>query len=88
MMENFDPYPETIFVHDNAFSGGGDNPDHEGLEAVRLALYGAEGRLPDIVWDGVSHPERTGAEHAICVNNPACAIAQHRRRQRLRQPCR
>ena len=74
MMENFDPYPETIFVHDNAFSGGGDKPDHEGLEAVRLALYGAEGRLPDIVWDGVSHPERTGAEHAICVNNPPAQL--------------
>ncbi len=74
MMENFDPYPETIFVHDNAFSGGGDKPDHEGLEAVRLALYGAEGRLPDIVWDGVSHPERTGAEHAICVNNPPAQV--------------
>ena len=74
MMENFDPYPETIFVHDNAFSGGGDKPDHEGLEAVRLALYGTEGRLPDIVWDGVSHPERTGAEHAICVNNPPAQL--------------
>ena len=74
MMENFDPYPETIFVHDNAFSGGGDKPDHEGLEAVRLALYGAEGRLPDIVWDGVSHPERTSAEHAICVNNPPAQV--------------
>ena len=74
MMENFDPYPETIFVHDNAFSGGGDKPDHEGLEAVRLALYGAEGRLPDVVWDGVSHPERTGAEHAICVNNPPAQL--------------
>ena len=74
VVDVFDPYPETIFIHDNAFGGGGDKPDHEGLETVRTALYGAEGRLPDIVWDGVSHPERTGAEHAICVNNPPAEL--------------
>ena len=70
----FDPYPETIFIHGNTFNGGGNQPDHEGLEAVRLARYGADGRLPDIVWDGVSHPERTGAEHAICVDNAPAEV--------------
>ena len=67
--EHFDPYPETILIQGNAFSGGGDAPDHEALSAVRTALYGSEGSLPDIVWDGVAHPERANPEHAICVDN-------------------
>lgn len=64
----FDPCLETIFIHGDAFSGG-NQPDHEGLAAVRMAHYGTDGRLRDIVWDGVSHPERTGAEHAVCVDD-------------------
>lgn len=67
--EHFDPYPEAILIQGNAFSGGGDAPDHEALAAVRMALYGSEGRLPDIVWDGMVNPERADGEHAICVDN-------------------
>ena len=67
--ENFDPYPETILIQGNSFNGGGDAPDHEALAAVQAVLYGPEGRLPDIVWDGVVHPERSGPEQAICVDN-------------------
>ncbi len=69
VLETFDPYPETLLVLGNAFGSGGGAPDHEGLEAVRLALFGAEGHLPDVVWDGVYHPQRTAAEFAICVDN-------------------
>ncbi len=69
VVENFDPYPETILIFGNTFSGGGDAPDYEGLNAVRRSLYGTEGRLPDMVWDGFRHPERNGREFAICVNN-------------------
>ena len=36
---------------------------------MRTALYGAAGRLPDIVWDGFRNPEKTGAEFAICVGD-------------------
>ncbi len=67
--EHFDPYPETILIQGNAFSGGGNAPDHEALGAVRTALYGSAGSLPDIVWDGMVHPERANPEHAICVDN-------------------
>ena len=69
VLETFDPYPETLLILGNAFGSGGGAPDHEGLEAVRLALFGAEGHLPDVVWDGVRHPQRTAAEFAICVDN-------------------
>ena len=67
--EVFDPFPETIYVYGNTFGPGGNAPDMEDLEAVRLALYGAGGSFPDIVWDGVRNPEKPGAEHAICVDN-------------------
>jgi len=64
----FDPYPETIFIYSNSYSPGGQAPDREDLDAVRVGLYGPDGRLPDIVWDGVQNPEKTGPEFAICVD--------------------
>ncbi len=70
----FDPYPETIFIYGNTFAPGGEAPDMDDLEAVRLAVYGAEGRFPDIVWDGIRNAEKAGAEHAICVDNGAAEV--------------
>jgi len=52
MSGDFDPYPERIFIYDNAFEGGGDNPDGLDLQALKLALAGPFGRLPDVLWDG------------------------------------
>ena len=63
----FDPYPETLFVYGNTFGRGGHAPDLAELDAVRTALYGASGSLPDIVWDGFRNPEKAGAEFAICA---------------------
>ena len=48
----FDPYPEAIFVYDNRFEGGGEAPGMPALQQLRDALFGPEGRLPDIIWDG------------------------------------
>ena len=44
----YDPYVEGIHIHDNRFSGGGDNP--QGRGAVLAAQFG--GSFPDIVYDG------------------------------------
>ncbi len=66
---HFDPYPETIYIYDNTFSGGGDAPDREELEALRTALFAEAGRLPDVVWDGIRNPEKADAAYAICLNN-------------------
>lgn len=66
---NFDPYPESIYIYDNVFEGGGNAPDREQLEAVRIAMFGADGRLPDIVWDGFVNPEKAGSVATICVQN-------------------
>lgn len=69
MAESFDPYPETIFIYDNQFGPGGDAPGFPELDMLRQALFGADGRFPDIVWDGVTHPDRQTPEFAICVDN-------------------
>lgn len=51
----YDPYPEGIYVHHNAFEGGGDDP--RGAIAAQVSpLLG--GRLPDIVYDGMTDPEK------------------------------
>lgn len=65
----FDPYPETIYIYDNEFSPGGNAPDREELETLRIAVFGVDGRLPDIVWDGVTNPERDNPLGVICVDN-------------------
>lgn len=49
---SFDPYPEGIFIYDNTFSGGGDVPDTPELQMALQLMFGDEGRLPDIIWDG------------------------------------
>ncbi len=65
--DDFDPYPERIFIYENRFDGGGNNPDGLELQALKLALAGPLGRLPDILWDGFVNPD--GADPVICVQN-------------------
>jgi len=50
--DNFDPYPEGIWVYDNSFSGGGASPDGLELKALKTAMFGLDGSLPDILFDG------------------------------------
>ncbi|MFV8783819.1 parallel beta-helix domain-containing protein [Microbulbifer sp. SA54] len=50
--ENFDPYPEGIYIYDNQFTGGGSSPDHMELKALKIAKFGLTGSMPDILWDG------------------------------------
>lgn len=49
---DFDPYPERIHIHGNTFEGGGNNPDPIELQALRIAMFGPTGRIPDVLWDG------------------------------------
>lgn len=50
--EEFDPYPEGIYIHSNSYEGGGNNPDGLELQALKLAVAGPVGRLPNVLWDG------------------------------------
>lgn len=46
------PYPKAIYVHGNRFKGGGASPDGLDLKALKIAMYGLNGHLPDVLWDG------------------------------------
>ena len=71
----YDPYPESIYIYGNRFSGGGESPDGLDLQALRVAVFGIGGSFPDVLWDGFVNPDKTDEagnllpEYAICVDN-------------------
>ena len=75
MAADYDPYPETIFIYGNRFSGGGSSPDGLDLKALKVAMFGLSGSFPDILWDGYVNAGKADAdgsllpEYAICVDN-------------------
>lgn len=76
---SFDGFPETVHIHDNELSGGGDEPD--GLLAALLAILAPDdGALPDVVWDGSVDVEKVLAdgrlpdELRICVRQPGSEV--------------
>lgn len=73
-VEGYDPFPEEIYLYGNEYTGGGDAPDMPELEAARTAMFGEDGRLPAIVWDGFANPEKSKNgelldEFAICSSD-------------------
>jgi len=74
MTGDFDPYPEAIYVHDNRMSDGGKNPDGLDFQALKVAMFGPLGALPDVIVDGYVDPAKLvdGAvpeDLRICVQN-------------------
>ena len=72
--DSFDPYPESIYIYDNKFTGGGDSPDQFDLKLLKTAMFGLSGSLPDILWDGYVDKNKMVdnqlPEHLnICINN-------------------
>ncbi len=65
---NFDPYPENIFIYNNEMGPSGAKPDRDYLDAVRVSVFGADGSLTDVIWDGIVNTER-GDAPVICVQN-------------------
>lgn len=63
----FDPFPEGIYVYDNTFTGGGNSPDRFELKALKIAMFGLTGTLPDILWDGIVNP--ASDVPVLCVEN-------------------
>ena len=71
---NYDPYPRSIYVYDNRFSGGGDTPDGLDLKTLKVAMFGLNGHFPDILWDGYRDEKnlvngQPPAGERICVRN-------------------
>jgi parallel beta-helix repeat protein len=52
VQDGFDPYPETIWIHGNTYSGGGSSPDGLDLTALKIAMFGLNGSFPDVLFDG------------------------------------
>ena len=75
MGDEYDPYPETLYIYGNRFSGGGSSPDGLELKALKVAMFGLTGNLPDVLWDGYTNADKLDAdgnhlsEFAICVDN-------------------
>ncbi|MFQ5609683.1 MAG: parallel beta-helix domain-containing protein [Woeseiaceae bacterium] len=75
LAENYDPYPETIYIYGNRFDGGGSSPDGLQFKALKLAMFGLNGSFPDVIWDGYVNADKTDDKgsllpgYAICVDN-------------------
>jgi parallel beta-helix repeat protein len=63
---DYDPFPESIHIHDNEFNGGGNEPDSEPLQLLQSAMNGQA--IPDIVWDGTIVPGKT-ADQVLCLGD-------------------
>ncbi len=77
---SFDPYPEGIYIHGNAFEGGGNAPSQLDLKALKLAMFGLKGHLPDIMWDGyvntalLDEKGQLPPDKRICVQNGGAKV--------------
>ena len=80
MAADYDPYPETIYIYGNRFSGGGSAPDGLDLKALKVAMFGFSGSFPDVLWDGYTNEEKVDAngdlrpEFAICIDNDDAVV--------------
>ena len=59
---NYNPYPREVVFGINRIDRGGDDPDLPGIEPV-MAAFG--GRLPPLLWDGLTQDPETVAFRAV-----------------------
>jgi parallel beta-helix repeat protein len=77
--EGYDPYPKSIYIHDNRFSGGGDSPDGLDWKALKVSMFGINGHFPDVLWDGFVDAKaltngQYPAEQRLCVKNEGVEV--------------
>jgi parallel beta-helix repeat protein len=68
LADEFDPYPEEIFIYNNDFVGGGTDPGRDYLIQLKNQVFGESGNFPDIIWDGMTNPVNEGRQ-VICIQN-------------------
>jgi parallel beta-helix repeat protein len=76
---HYDPYPRSIYIYGNRFSGGGDAPDGLELKTLKVAMFGLNGHFPDILWDGYRDEKNLvdglpPAAERICVDNGTAIV--------------
>lgn len=61
---NHDPFPETIYIHDNVFENNGSDPQD-------LLLIAGQAMLEDIVWDGYADASKPNDDGVLdlCIQN-------------------
>ena len=52
-VENYDPYPKGVQIHNNQYSNVGKNPDLSRGDLSPILVDIASGDMPDIIWDGL-----------------------------------
>ena len=67
LADEFDPYPEAIYIYENQFQGGGNDPGFEYLQEIKQELYGDDGAFPDVIWDGIINPNNDENVKTICI---------------------
>ncbi len=62
---DYDPYPEGNYVHDNTFSGNGEDPD--GIASILIG----QPPIPDLSWDGVVDASKDNSDGSLtnCFEN-------------------
>ena len=63
---DYDPFPETIFIHNNQIRDGGQSPDSEPLELLQSETGQP---IPDIVWDGILSPGKQASDVLCLADN-------------------
>jgi parallel beta-helix repeat protein len=53
--KRFYPFVQSIYLHDNEISGGGQSPDGR-VDGVKMLADALGGKLPDILYDGMVDP--------------------------------
>ena len=75
--DSYDPYSDTIYIHDNEYVGGGEQPSGD-LGFLLIAALGTVLDnpivVPDVVWDGIADPSkmeggRLTDAFAICLRD-------------------
>jgi len=73
--KRYDPFVQSIHIHDNEISGGGHSPDNR-INGVKMLAAALGGQLPDVLYDGMVDPKwgRKGANQGkICLQNNGSA---------------
>ena len=73
----YNPYPSSIYIHDNTFARSNTYPAELNAIGTILAADFPDGDMPDILYDGIEDPE-LGGESFICIkDNGATFVNVH-----------
>jgi parallel beta-helix repeat protein len=73
--KRYDPFVQSVFLHDNDIAGGGQSPDPR-VPGVKPLADALGGKLPDVLYDGMVDPKwgRKGANAGqLCLQNNGAA---------------